>query len=72
MMIQFGGIQVRPGDIIMGDKSGVVVVPAEMMEQVLEKAEELYQKEEAMVAMIRSGKTMTEMDEAFQYERMLK
>ena len=71
-MIQFGGIQVRPGDIIMGDKSGVVVVPAEMMEQVLEKAEELYQKEEAMVAMIRSGKTMTEMDEAFQYERMLK
>lgn len=72
VMIQFGGIQVRPGDIIMGDKSGVVVVPAEMMEQVLEKAEELYQKEEAMVAMIRSGKTMTEMDEAFQYERMLK
>ena len=66
VMIQFGGIQVRPGDIIMGDKSGVVVVPAEMMEQVLEKAEELYQKEEAMVAMIRSGKTMTEMDEAFQ------
>lgn len=72
VMIQFGGIQVRPGDIIMGDKSGVVVVPAEMMEQVLEKAEVLYQKEEAMVAMIRSGKTMTEMDEAFQYERMLK
>ncbi len=72
VMIQFGGIQVRPGDIIMGDKSGVVVVHAEMMEQVLEKAEELYQKEEAMVAMIRSGKTMTEMDEAFQYERMLK
>ena len=72
VMVQFGGVQVRPGDIIMGDKSGVVVVPAERVEEVLEKAESLFQKEEAMVAMIREGKTMTEMDDAFQYEKMLK
>lgn len=72
VMVQFGGVQVRPGDIIMGDKSGVVVVPAERVDEVLEKAESLFQKEEAMVAMIREGKTMTEMDDAFQYEKMLK
>lgn len=72
VMVQFGGVQVRPGDIIMGDKSGVVVVPVERVDEVLEKAESLFQKEEAMVAMIREGKTMTEMDDAFQYEKMLK
>lgn len=71
-MIQFGGVQVRPGDIIMGDKSGVVVVPAEWVDQVLEKAEQLFQKEEAMVAQIRSGHSMLEVDSAFHYERMLK
>lgn len=72
VMVQFGGVQVRPGDIVMGDKSGVVVVPAERVDEVLAKAEALFQKEEAMVAMIREGSTMTEMDDAFQYEKMLK
>ena len=71
-MIQFGGVQVRPGDIVMGDKSGVVVVPVEWVDQVLEKAEQLFQKEEAMVAQIRSGHPMLEVDGAFHYEQMLK
>ena len=72
VMVQFGGVQVRPGDIVMGDKSGVVVVPVEWVDQVLDKAEQLFRKEEGMVAQIRAGKTMIEVDEAFQYERMLK
>ena len=71
-MIQCGGVQVRPGDIVMGDKSGVVVVPVEWVDQVLEKAEQLFQKEEAMVAQIRSGHPMLEVDGAFHYEQMLK
>lgn len=71
-MVQFGGVQVRPGDIVVGDKSGVVVVPQEKLGEVLDKAEELWQKEEAMVAEIRSGRTMTEVDEKFNYEKMLK
>ena len=71
-MVQFGGVQVRPGDIVIGDKSGVVVIPQEKLEDVLTKAEELWKKEEDMVEEIRSGKTMTEVDEKFSYEKMLK
>ena len=71
-MVQFGGVQVRPGDIVMGDKSGVVIIPAEKLEEVLAKAEELWQKEEDMVREIRSGKTMIEIDKKFSYEKMLK
>ena len=70
-MIQFGGVQVRPGDIVMGDNSGVVIIPQEHMEAVLLKAEELWQKEEDMVAEIRSGADILEVDAKYNYNRML-
>lgn len=70
-LIQFGGVQVRPGDIVMGDSSGVVVVPAEHIDAVLEKAEELWQKEEDMIAEIRAGADILEVDARYNYNRML-
>jgi regulator of RNase E activity RraA len=70
-MIQFGGVQVRPGDIVTADRSGVVIVPREKFEEVLAKAEELFGKEEAMVREIRAGTSMIEVDEKFNYEKML-
>ncbi|HYF82426.1 MAG TPA: RraA family protein [Clostridia bacterium] len=71
IMIQFAGVQVRPGDIVFGDRSGVVVIPAEKLEEVLVKAEELYEKEEAMISEIRAGKSMLEVDNKYSYEKML-
>lgn len=71
VMIQFGGVQVRPGDILLADKSGVAVIPKEKLDEVLAKAEELYQKEEDMVAEIRAGKSMMEVDQKYSYEKML-
>lgn len=71
-MVQFGGVQVRPGDIAFGDRSGVVIVPQEKVEEVLIKAEELYMKEEAMINAMRSGKSAMQVDEEFNYEKMLK
>ncbi len=38
--VSCGGIVVNPGDIIMGDKNGVVVVPKEFAEYVIERAQE--------------------------------
>jgi len=71
-MVQFAGVQVRPGDIAFGDRSGVVIIPQEKIDEVLAKAEELYEKEEAMVAAMRSGKSALEVDQEFNYEKMLK
>jgi regulator of RNase E activity RraA len=70
-MIQFGGVQVRPGDGVLADRSGVVFIPQEHMEPVVAKAEELYAKEEAMVADLRAGLSSLEVDQKYNYEKML-
>jgi regulator of RNase E activity RraA len=72
VMIQFGGVQVRPGDIVMGDRSGVVIIPQERLDETLAKAEGFYEKEEQMIAEIRAGASMLEVDNKFNYEKMLK
>ena len=69
-MIQFGGVQVRPGDIVMGDSSGVVIVPQEHVDEVLSKAEQLWQKEEDMIAEIRSGADILEVDAKYNYNKI--
>ena len=45
VQVTCGGVQVRPGDIIVGDEDGVVSVPREYAEKVLEYALETLEKE---------------------------
>lgn len=71
-LIQFGGVQVRPGDIVLADKSGVVIIPAERFDDVLKKAEDLFSKEESMIREVRSGSSMVEVDSKYNYEKMLR
>ncbi|WP_028991314.1 RraA family protein [Thermacetogenium phaeum] len=72
VLIQFGGVQVRPGDVVIADRSGVVIIPQERLDEVVEKAEELFEKEESMIAEIRAGRSMLEVDTKYNYEKMLK
>ena len=71
-MVSFHGVQVRPGDIVMGDITGVVFIPQERLEDVVAKAETLLEKEEAMCCDIKSGMSMMEVDKKYNYENMLK
>lgn len=45
--IQCGGVTVKPGDIVVGDDDGVVVVPKDMAADVLRKVKERDSKEDA-------------------------
>ena len=58
--ITCGGIEVHPGDIILGDCDGVVVVPREYEDNVFEKALAKFEKEQHIVAELLSGKTTLE------------
>jgi regulator of RNase E activity RraA len=70
--IQFAGVQCRPGDLVIADGSGVVIIPREKEEEVVAAAEAIYQKEQEMAAGIRKGYSGLEMLEKLGYEQMLK
>jgi 4-hydroxy-4-methyl-2-oxoglutarate aldolase len=71
-VVRIGDIQVRPGDIVMADINGVVIIQVERLEEVLEAAEEILKKEEAMVTELRKGVPILEVDQKYAYESMLK
>ncbi|KGX90425.1 RraA family protein [Pontibacillus marinus] len=51
--ISCGGVPVQPGDLIMGDEDGVVVVPEDKIETTLSKAEKKLEYEEVRLKTIR-------------------
>lgn len=55
--IQCGGVHVEPGDLILGDDDGVVVVPRGRVGEVLGRCRELQVREEEWMAMIESGES---------------
>lgn len=58
--VTIGQRQVRPGDIVIADDTGVVIVPAEKAEEVITIAREIEEAEEAIIKLITSGKTLRE------------
>ncbi len=54
------GVRVRPGDFLVGDDDGVVVVPRALGEEVIERAEAVVRKEEAIKARLAGGETTLE------------
>lgn len=58
--IQCGGVIVNPGDLIIGDDDGVVVVPRASVREVLKLADEHLTGEQSRAAQIRAGKKLSE------------
>lgn len=58
--IQCGGVVVMPGDVLIGDDDGVVVVPKRQAAFILEKSLERLKLEEKWKREIRTGKTSME------------
>jgi regulator of RNase E activity RraA len=63
--VECAGVTVRPGDIIVADEDGVVVVPQERAEDVLKKAKEIDDRERGMFPFIREHKSIQKAIEVF-------
>ena len=63
--VECGGVTVRPGDIIVADEDGVVVVPQERAEEVLKKAKEIDDRERGMFPFIKEHKSLQKAIELF-------
>ncbi|MGD9960795.1 RraA family protein [Nocardioides sp.] len=55
MPLNFGGIVVRPGDIIVGDADGVISLPPESYAGLLDRAAERISKEQLIMEQLRRG-----------------
>ena len=69
--IQVGDIIVSPGDYAIADASAVVFIAAAEIERVIETAEQIMAREEAMAQAIREGQPISQVMGA-NYEDMLK
>jgi regulator of RNase E activity RraA len=53
-------VQVKPGDIMLGDDTGVVVIPRDRAEEVIKLAESIDETEQRILKAIASGMTLKE------------
>ncbi len=59
--IDFGGVCVRPGDLLFGDTDGLVVIAEDRVEAVFAQALQRRQRERAIIENLRKGKTTLEL-----------
>lgn len=64
--IQCGGVVVKPGDLVVGDDDGVVVVPRREIREVIEKARKRLEKEAKDREQFKLGKTSMDLNPSFQ------
>jgi 4-hydroxy-4-methyl-2-oxoglutarate aldolase len=55
--IQCGGVPVRPGDLVAGDDDGVVVVPRENLDAMVERVRLIHEAEERVKKALAAGQT---------------
>jgi 3-hexulose-6-phosphate synthase/6-phospho-3-hexuloisomerase len=65
-----GGQKVRPGDWIVGDASGVVVVPRERAQEVANRALDVLEHENRLREEIRRGSTLSSVQKLERWERV--
>jgi regulator of RNase E activity RraA len=53
--LQIGGVEVRPGDLLLGDDDGIVVASPDEVTDVLDGAESIQRREEALQTAIAVG-----------------
>lgn len=59
--VLIGDVQINPGDIVVGDRDGLVVVSADEVDNVIAKSTEREEKEERIRTGIKDGKSMVEL-----------
>ncbi|MGI9218897.1 MAG: RraA family protein [Hydrogenophaga sp.] len=68
--VNIGGARVAPGDIVRGDADGVVVIPKEHEDHVLDTAEAIHNAEDAIRQAVRAGTPLREARKAMGYHQL--
>lgn len=68
--VSLGDVRVNPGDLLCGDRDGIVVVPAHRLEEILDKALEIHHAEQAIVNCVKDGMTLKQAREKLGYHKL--
>lgn len=68
--VALAGVQVRPGDLVFGDDSGVVVIPVGRADEVVAIAEEVSERERTIVELVNSGLTLRDARKRVNYHTL--
>lgn len=62
--IQVGGVPVEPGDLVVADSNGILIVPPEVAEAVVDEAEQRQKRELWVQEQLRKGVRLSELSKA--------
>jgi regulator of RNase E activity RraA len=68
--VHVGGVRVEPGDLMVGDRDGVLAVPAEHAPQVLEVARAIAEAEDRIRERVRTGERLRDARIALNYHHL--
>ncbi len=68
--VAVSGIQVRPGDFILGDDTGAVAIPADRAAEVADIAENIDRTEQQIIALIKQGMPLKEARKQTGYHKL--
>lgn len=68
--VQVSGVRIEAGDWLVGDSDGVIAIPRDRLQDVLEIAEEISRIEEKIIASVRAGSRLDEARKALKYHSL--
>jgi len=63
--IRIGGVSIAPGDFVLGDIDGVMVIPAAVIDAVIEEAESVREREDIVRQSLQEGGNIRELFEEY-------
>jgi regulator of RNase E activity RraA len=70
VVVNIGDARVAPGDLLRGDADGVLVIPREHEDAVLDAAGEIDRTEQRIRALVDQGRTLAEARRELGYHRL--
>jgi 4-hydroxy-4-methyl-2-oxoglutarate aldolase len=65
--VEIGGCVIEPGDLLHGDLNGVVKIPLDIADRVIDGVKQVREEEGASLKQLHPGMTLEELKEAFHY-----
>ncbi|ARG96596.1 RraA family protein [Legionella micdadei] len=67
--LMVNGVTINPGDFILGDDDGVLVIPQHLVDEVISKAENIQATESKIITAVKAGSTLEQARKDYRYDQ---